>query len=65
MTKSTAYETWIELGYNGSENSPEFNEWYKKMEALNEARMDTMLELIVNGLRNAIKTGPIEDRIDC
>jgi len=51
MTKSTAYETWIELGYNGSENSQEFDEWYNKMEALNQARLDTMFEIIANGLR--------------
>lgn len=63
MTKSTAYETWIELGYNGSENSREFNEWYSKMEALNESRMDTMLELIAKGLKESAKWNA--DSRDC
>ncbi len=55
MTRATAYESFIELGHTGSENSQEFNEWYSKMEALNEARMDTMLELIAKGLKESAK----------
>lgn len=65
MTRSDLYDSYISFGHTGSENSKEFKEWAEKMEALNEERLDTMFELIANGLKNAIKTSPIEDRIDC
>jgi hypothetical protein len=55
MTKATAYETWCELGYKGSENSKEFNELFNKMNALNEARLDYMLEAICDGLKESAK----------
>lgn len=55
MTKADLYDSYISFGHTGSENSKEFKEWAEKMEALNDARMDTMFELITKGLKESAK----------
>lgn len=53
MNKSTAYESYIELGYTGSENSKEFNDWYEKLQAFYDVKLDATLEIIANGLKDS------------
>ena len=55
MTRSELYDSYISFGHTGSENSKEFKEWAKKMESLNEERLDTMFELIAKGLKESAK----------